>query len=325
MHAVIPNARDQPRRLPAETINPLGQTFSTRNKRQKQNKRQKPGFHDNIRLNSFTHSVRRANLKKETHDRGPTTENLFCRKSKPPSALLAATMKVSFRLSLLILASGLAGGVTQAAAESAPNPDPERFAKSIAAFEKQDAQANKPNASPSRPLILFTGSSSIRMWTTLEQDFPRLHLLNRGFGGSHLSDVLHYFDVLVARHKPGVIVLYCGENDLWSGKPPTQVLADFREFVRRVHALDPATTIHYLACKPSPARFSKWKLYQKCNRSIARLCKENKRLNFIDVSTVMLDPENQKPNPEIWLKDNLHMNAKGYARWTRLLNPFLAK
>lgn len=234
-------------------------------------------------------------------------------------------MTIAFRLSLLLFAFGLAAAPSQTAAKSVPNPDPERFAKAIAAFEKQDAQAKKPNASAPPPLTLFTGSSSIRMWSTLEQDFPRLNLLNRGFGGSHLSDVLHYFDVLVARHKPDVIVLYCGENDLWSGKPPKQVLADFQEFVRRVHALAPATTIHYLACKPSPARFSKWKLYQSCNQSIARHCESNERLHFIDVSTVMIDPETQKPRPEIWLKDNLHMNAKGYARWTKLLTPALDK
>ena len=234
-------------------------------------------------------------------------------------------MNVTMRLALL-LASGLAASSTHAAPEPVPNPDPQRFAKAIAAFEKQDAQAAEQKPAPaSTPLTLFTGSSSIRMWTTLEQDFPKLRLLNRGFGGPHLSDVLHYFTPLVTRHKPDVIVLYCGENDLWSGKPPKQVLADFREFARRVHALSPATTIHYLACKPSPARFAKWKLYQTCNQAIARLCQKDERLHFIDVSTVMIDPETQKPRPDIWLDDKLHMNAKGYARWTKLLAPILQK
>ena len=199
------------------------------------------------------------------------------------------------------------------------DPDPTRFSKAISTFEQEDAE-RKPVAD----LTLFTGSSSIRMWKSLTTDFPNRKVLNRGFGGSHVSDVLHYFDIVVARHKPKTIVLYCGENDLWSGKPPKQVLTDFREFVRRVNALDPKIRIHYLACKPSPKRFAKWKIYQTCNRLIANQCDKDDRLNFVDVSKVMLGKDGQ-PLPDIWLKDKLHMNQAGYARWAKLLKPILAK
>jgi len=198
-------------------------------------------------------------------------------------------------------------------------PDPARFSKAISTFEQEDAE-RKPVAD----LTLFTGSSSIRMWKSLTTDFPNRKVLNRGFGGSHISDVLHYFDIVVARHKPKAIVLYCGENDLWSGKPPKQVLADFREFVRRVNALDPETRIHYLASKPSPKRFEKWEIYQTCNRLIANHCDKDDRLNFVDVSKVMLGKDGQ-PLPDIWLKDKLHMNQAGYARWAKLLRPMLVK
>ena len=202
--------------------------------------------------------------------------------------------------------------------QASPNPDPTRFAKAMATFEKEDA-SRKSIAD----LTLFTGSSSIRMWKSLTSDFPDHKVLNRGFGGSHISDVLHYFDVVVARHKPKTIVLYCGENDLWSGKPPKQVFADFLEFTRRVHALQPKTKIHYLGAKPSPKRLSKWEIYQTCNHLIADHAAKDKRLNFVDVSKAMLDKVGQ-PLPDIWLKDKLHMNATGYARWTELLTPMLA-
>ena len=195
--------------------------------------------------------------------------------------------------------------------------DPARFSNAIATFEKEDADRK-----PVDDLTLFTGSSSIRMWKSLTTDFPDRKVLNRGFGGSHISDVLHYFDVVVARHKPKTIVLYCGENDLWTGKPPKQVFADFLEFVRRVHALDSKTKIHYLAAKPSPKRMSKWEIYQTCNRLIADYSAKDKRLNFVDVSEVMLGKDGQ-PLPHIWLKDELHMNGEGYARWTKLLSPLL--
>jgi lysophospholipase L1-like esterase len=198
-------------------------------------------------------------------------------------------------------------------------PDPTRFSNAIATFEKEDAE-RKPVAN----LTLFTGSSSIRMWKSLTTDFPDRKVLNRGFGGSHISDALHYFDVVVARHKPKTIVLYCGENDLWSGKPPKQVFDDFLEFARQVHALDPKTKIHYLAAKPSPKRFEKWGIYQTCNHLISDYCDKDKRLNFVDVSKVMLDKDG-RPLPDIWLKDKLHMNSAGYARWTKLLTPMLAK
>ncbi len=200
-----------------------------------------------------------------------------------------------------------------------PDPDPTRFAKAIASFDKEDA------ASPSvADLTLFTGSSSIRMWKSMGDDFPGHNASNRGFGGAHLSDVLHYFDPLVVRCKPKVIVLYCGENDLWSGKPPKQVLEDFKTFAKRVRQKFPKTRIHYLACKPSPKRWEKWDLYQKCNHMIANHCSTDKRLNFVDVSKVMLGKDGH-PLPEIWLADKLHLNEAGYARWTDLLRPILAK
>ena len=199
------------------------------------------------------------------------------------------------------------------------DPDPTRFANAIAAFEEEDGKS-KPVAN----LTLFTGSSSIRMWKSLDRDFPKLHVLNRGFGGSQISDVLHYFDIVVSRHKPNVIVLYCGENDLWFGKSAKQVFSDFEEFVKRVHDLSTSTRIHYLACKPSPSRFSMWKTYQDCNRLIAKNCSKDGRLNFVDVSSVMLG-KNGNPLTDIWLKDNLHMNTAGYSHWTKLLQPLLTK
>jgi len=220
----------------------------------------------------------------------------------------------SFFIAIALWASSSAHAETRT-----PNPDPTRFAQAIATFKKEDAQRESVEGT-----ILFVGSSSIRRWDSLAKDFPEHATLNRGFGGSHISDVLHYFDILIPRHKPAVIVLYCGENDLWSGKPPEQVFGDFKTFADRVHEKFPKTRIHYLACKPSPKRWGKWELYQRCNRMIAKECAKDKRLNFVDVSKVMLGA-NGKPLPEIWLADKLHMNDKGYQRWAAIVRPLLAK
>ena len=204
----------------------------------------------------------------------------------------------------LVLA--LLANCTTFGAPKVSDPDPGRFSKAIANFQVEDA-ATKVVGN----LTLFTGSSSIRMWTSMRDDFPNHKTLNRGFGGSHISDVLHYFDILVTPHKPKAIVLYCGENDLWSGKPPKQVFDDFKAFAKRVHEKFPKTHIHYLACKPSPKRWEKWDLYQKCNRMIANHCGTDKHLNFVDVAEVMLGKDGQ-PLPDIWKDDQLHLNEKGY-------------
>ena len=218
-------------------------------------------------------------------------------------------MKTSAKITLLILFLNSLSGQN--------NPDPVRFTKAIDDFRKEDIAGKRISN-----LTLFTGSSSIRMWASLKEDFPELNVLNRGFGGSHLSDLLHYFDIVVARHKPETIVIYCGENDLWSGKSPERVYGDFRKLAERIHGILPKTKIHYLACKPSPKRFEKWQIYQACNKLIKDHCAKDRRLNFIDVSQVMLGDGGQ-PFPEIWKKDKLHMNAAGYKLWTKLLSPIL--
>ena len=148
---------------------------------------------------------------------------IFTRRWRHYSFKLSHLMK-SFFIAIALWASSSAHAETRT-----PNPDPTRFAQAIATFKKEDAQRESVEGT-----ILFVGSSSIRRWDSLAKDFPEHATLNRGFGGSHISDVLHYFDILIPRHKPAVIVLYCGENDLWSGKPSQQVIEDFKVFVKRV-------------------------------------------------------------------------------------------
>ena len=218
-----------------------------------------------------------------------------------------------------LFAPALLAGIIVLGQTTTPNPDPARFNSAFANFQREDNAKE-----PARNLTLFTGSSTIRSWNGLAEDFSGHEILNRGFGGSHLSDVLHHFDALVTRYKPNLIVLYCGENDLWSGKPPKQVFEDFKTFDRRVHEALPETQIHYLAAKPSPKRWEKWALYQRCNQMIAKHCAKDKRLNFIDVSEVMLGKDG-RPLPDIWVADKLHMNEKGYKLWTQLIRPILAR
>jgi len=198
--------------------------------------------------------------------------------------------------------------------------DPLRFVKDFEKF----AELDKANPPPTKNLTLFTGSSTIRRWNTLSKDFPEIPVLNRGFGGSQLHQVLHHFDDLFPRYKPVRIVLYCGENDLWDGKPVEQALTEFTTLVTRIRKVLPNTPLIYLSCKPSPKRMSKWKTYQELNGKIRTLCEKDPLLTFVDLSTILLGPDG-KPTPGIWDKDQLHVNQAGYDRMTKLLAPLLSR
>jgi lysophospholipase L1-like esterase len=191
-----------------------------------------------------------------------------------------------------------------------------RWEKEIAAFEERD-KANPPPHNG----IVFVGSSSIRFWN-LKKSFPDMELTNRGFGGSQLADSVHFVPRIVLPYEPRTVVLYAGDNDLAGGKTPEQVAADFREFTKAVHAKLPKARIIYLSIKPSVAR---WKIVdkgRKANELIAEQCKTDDRLTFLDVGTALLGADG-KPRGELFAKDGLHLNAKGYEVWAGLLKPHL--
>jgi lysophospholipase L1-like esterase len=187
----------------------------------------------------------------------------------------------------------------------------------ISAFEAAD----KTNPPPTNA-ILFVGSSSIRLWKSLAQDFKGLPVLNRGFGGSEMADSVALAERIVLPYRPRQIVVYAGDNDLAAGKSPQQVAGDFRAFVAKVQARLPQTRILYIAIKPSPSRWRLVAQIKAANRLVAAVAKTDPRLAFVDVFTPMLDKEG-RPRAELFQADNLHLNAKGYELWTRLVRPYL--
>ena len=212
----------------------------------------------------------------------------------------------------MVAACGLASHAQDATIRQA-NPDPARFAAEIAAFEAWDRQ----NAFP-RDGILFVGSSSIRMWPTA-RSFPDLPVINRGFGGSHVSDVNHYVEQVVLKYRPRVVVFYAGDNDIADGKPPEQVLGDFENFVATVHRQLPDTQILYLPIKPSLLRWEKWPQMRATNVLIQQFIEKNDQLAYVDTATPMLGPDG-RPRKELLLDDGLHLNAAGYRLWSGILH-----
>ena len=197
--------------------------------------------------------------------------------------------------------------------------DPIRWENDIQQFEGAD----KTNPPPKKA-ILFIGSSSIRIWKTLATDFPEHKVINRGFGGSFMNDSVYYFDRIVAPYRPKVIVIYAGGNDINAGKTPEDVFGAFTNFVAKAHQALPKTRVAYISIAPNPSRWSQVEQVKAANKLIEDFTKKDSKLAFINIFPAMLG-EDGKPKPDIFLKDNLHMNAKGYAIWVPIGRPYLKK
>ncbi|MBT5901035.1 MAG: hypothetical protein HOH58_02885 [Opitutaceae bacterium] len=171
--------------------------------------------------------------------------------------------------------------------------------------------------------VVFTGSSSIKRWATLAEDFPTVKLTNRGFGGSQLSDLIAYFDRVVLPGKPSQIVLYSGTNDVNAGESPEQVLGDFATLCGMIERELPNAKIAYISAAPNPKRWHLREAYEHMNVIVAEYC-ERMGYEFIDVWTPMMG-EDGKPSRDIYVEDDLHMNVAGYVMWRRIVAPYLAR
>jgi lysophospholipase L1-like esterase len=213
---------------------------------------------------------------------------------------------------LLPLAALLLAGPAHAQADFA------RWEPEIQAFEAADRQSPPPPGG-----VVFVGSSTIRMWETLARDFPGVPVLNRGFGGSELADVVHFADRIVLPYRPRLVMVYAGDNDLNAGKTPERVLADYRALVETIHRALPQARIGFLSIKPSPSR---WKLADQmraANDLVKRYTATDARLFYVDTFTPMLRPDGT-PRAELFREDMLHMNAQGYALWRSIVASYLA-
>ena len=217
----------------------------------------------------------------------------------------------SMRFPNIILSALLACASTFAADKT------NAFEKDIVAFEARD----KTNPPP-KNAVLFIGSSSIRMWKTLAQDFPEHRVINRGFGGSQISDSIHFAERIVIPYEPSTIVFYAGGNDINAGKKPDVLLRDFKTFVAKVREKLPTTHIAYISIAGNPARWPQIERVRESNRLIREFTASQPRLSFIDVFPHMLGND-RLPKPDIFLPDRLHMNEKGYVIWKRVVGEHL--
>ena len=204
-----------------------------------------------------------------------------------------------------------------ASMSAAPSIQLDRYAREIDRFDEADRAAP-----PAPGGIVFVGSSTIRMWTTLAEDFAGLPVLNRGFGGSTFPEALHYLQRTVVRYHPRTVVVYEGDNDLASGRTPQQIADDYRAFVRGVRDSLPNARIVFLAIKPSPSRWKLESQRREANRLVSTIVATDPNQAFVDVGTPMLDPSG-RPRPELFRDDSLHMTPAGYVLWRSTVAPIL--
>lgn len=169
--------------------------------------------------------------------------------------------------------------------------------------------------------VVFVGSSSIRFWD-LNAWFPGKTYLNRGFGGSQISDSIANVGLLILKHQPRTVVFYAGNNDIAAGKTAERAASDFVALAKRVHATLTQTKILFIAIKLSIARRNLYSRMTAANELIITACNVDERLTYIDVATPMIGQEGM-PNPDLFVSDGLHLSASGYGLWTQLVKPYL--
>ena len=203
---------------------------------------------------------------------------------------------------------------------TAPATQPRDFArweKEIAAMEAAD----KTNPPP-KDGLLFIGSSTIRGWKTLAQDYPEHQVINRGFGGSQIVDSTHFADRLIFPHEPKMVLLRAGGNDIHAGKSAEQVFREFQDFVKTVHAKLPETDIVFISLSPAPARWSERDENKKLNTMVEAYAKTAPHVKYVDTYDMTLTPDGQA-REELFVKDKLHFNAEGYKLLAERVRPVL--
>jgi len=190
---------------------------------------------------------------------------------------------------------------------------PSPWEHSIRAFEARDRRR-----APVQGAIVFVGSSSFTLWASLEEDLAPLPVVNRGFGGALIDDVVRYADRIVVPYQPSAVVLFAGTNDISGPRPASAdyVAERFDAFVAKVRPAIPEVLIFYVAITPSRARWHLWPLAMEANRLIEARVRADAGLRFIDLGRFLLGPDGM-PDREFYRRDGLHPNKSGYRIWAR--------
>jgi hypothetical protein len=193
------------------------------------------------------------------------------------------------------------------------------FANEIREFKHQDSLSfPKPNG------ILFIGSSSIRLWSDLEQRFPGKPIIKRGVGGCELWQIVDFYTpYILFPYRPRKIFIYAGENDIAAGKNSAFVFDEFQKLWQMIHQQLPKARIYFMSVKPSPSRAKYFNEMVTANNLIREYIAHKPKSYFIDVSSVLYKDNTSVPDSSLFKADYLHLNSKGYDRWQKVLKPYV--
>jgi lysophospholipase L1-like esterase len=239
-----------------------------------------------------------------------------------PQSKHALLLPCFFVLSTLTACHTAPAPATATASDPAPA---NRFQPVIDAWVAQDAETPPPDDA-----VLFIGSSSIRLWKTLHEDFPQYDVIQRGFGGSTFADANLFIDNIVSPYDPAAIVVFEGTNDIASGKTGEQAFEDYKTFVGLIRdgqkSCDKPTPILFIGITPTESRWGHWPEMQIANELVREYAEEHDGLFYIDTVTRILDtaPEpGGPPSAELFRSDLLHLSPEGYALWVEIITPAL--
>jgi lysophospholipase L1-like esterase len=196
-------------------------------------------------------------------------------------------------------------------------PEPNRFEAEIRIFEIMDHFNPPPEGS-----VLFTGSSTIRKWHSIDNDFQGIQVIKRGFGGSTMKDLNQYAARIVIPYKPSRVFVYEGDNDIARGAGPEDFINDCTDFIHLCRQYMPDTDIYFLSIKPSPARNRNWDSMYKANLMLSDLAERYDKVHYIDISTEMLTSDGM-PREHLYDNDRLHLNDAGYEILVNAIIPYL--
>lgn len=196
--------------------------------------------------------------------------------------------------------------------------NPQRFQQEVDSLIILNKSFNKHN------VILFTGSSSIRLWHDLQSSFPNSNILNMGFGGSKMADLLYYTDRLIIPYRPKQIFIYEGDNDINSGRSDNQIIASADSILLKIRKHLPEAEVVFISAKPSLSRWGLKEKYEAYNKKLKSWTEQKRKVRYMDVWTPMLDAKGEVLK-DIFVEDGLHLNKKGYAIWTNVLRKYIPR
>ena len=195
--------------------------------------------------------------------------------------------------------------------------DASRFQEEVLAIqEKYDTLWDN-----TKETMVFTVSSSIRLWKDLQEIYPKYQIVNTGFGGSEASDLLTYTQELILQYNPKKVFIYEGDNDINANKRPKDIISVFKKIIKKIQNSNPDARIVIISAKPSLARWHLKGKYKKLNRRFNRLCKKEQYLDYANIWNIMLD--RNKLRQDLFIEDGLHMNSKGYELWDQIIGNYI--